>query len=530
MKFKFLKNKKIFSIIILALIFIAEIIFFIIYHNTWYDEANYQYQGWAIFEFGWVPYADVWTRIPPLVFYIFGLPQYLFGPSLLVGRITSAVIFAVAIILMYQIAKKLGGKTAGLISMAFIIFTPYLVRFYVSGAAYSIAILFVLASFWSLVFIKEKYQVVFSLLFASLAVLARQTLAPMLLILFIYWLIVAKNKKTRVLSILIPFFSLGLVLLPFVFIDYHNFIKDSFWFLSGNDQDMPLAFHRNYSFFGLIYLLIRRLIDIFREYTSIIFLFSITIIGLLIKDVRQKIKKWFSEKEYQFILLLVVDFIVLFSVHYLIPNPLKFVIYSLYFMPLAVLSFSIIAGKLIDNLTIPAVKKMVIWLLAVSIFLSIVTVNYNDLYKFLPNNLSIANTDLGKIDLAADKIKKYFSKGDLVFYLDEPHLALDAGLKIPPALSYRFELYKTVELAKEDQGRYWNLDTAKEWFNEFDGAILQKGRWQAWFEVRNLFDDKKAIEQLLAEHCQLVEEVPQAYPEKYYFDPEGIALVYTCNR
>ena len=43
--------------------FVLEVVFFIYYRNTWYDEATYQYNGWAIYQFGWLPYQDIWLKL-----------------------------------------------------------------------------------------------------------------------------------------------------------------------------------------------------------------------------------------------------------------------------------------------------------------------------------------------------------------------------------------------------------------------------------------------------------------------------------
>ena len=184
-------------LVVMIAILVLEVIFFIYYRNTWYDEAKYQYNSWAIYQFGWLPYQDVWLKLPPLVYYIFGLPQYLFGPSLYVGRITAAVFLFLGAWLMYKIAKRLSGSQGAFWSLVFLALTPFLVSNYVSGTVYSLVFFFVMAAFWFLLSSKKSHQIVFPLLFLSLAVLVRQNLAPLLIIIFIYLLITIKGSKFK---------------------------------------------------------------------------------------------------------------------------------------------------------------------------------------------------------------------------------------------------------------------------------------------------------------------------------------------
>lgn len=53
---------------------------------TVYDEGAYPYHGWAMFVHGWRPFADFHMKVLPLVHLLYGLPQALLGPDMLLAR------------------------------------------------------------------------------------------------------------------------------------------------------------------------------------------------------------------------------------------------------------------------------------------------------------------------------------------------------------------------------------------------------------------------------------------------------------
>ncbi len=83
-----------------------------LFGTTDYDEGGYAYGGWLVWTQGWVPYRDFFTRIPPLLYYIYGIPQSVFGPSLLVARLTSTAFAGLSIGLAAVVARRLAGAWA----------------------------------------------------------------------------------------------------------------------------------------------------------------------------------------------------------------------------------------------------------------------------------------------------------------------------------------------------------------------------------------------------------------------------------
>lgn len=110
---------------VFAALLVAETALF-----TWFgvvnrDEGWYLYASRLVFE-GKVPYRDFSYFQAPVLPYLYGLPQVLFGPSLIVGRITSAVFVFVAAAAIVASAELLGGRRARVWALALLCANPVL--------------------------------------------------------------------------------------------------------------------------------------------------------------------------------------------------------------------------------------------------------------------------------------------------------------------------------------------------------------------------------------------------------------------
>ena len=79
------------------------------------DEGWYLYAAGLVYQ-GKLPYIDFAYFQPPLLPYIYGLPQVLFGPGILVGRLTSFVLGLATIFLAGALARRLAGDVAAVIT------------------------------------------------------------------------------------------------------------------------------------------------------------------------------------------------------------------------------------------------------------------------------------------------------------------------------------------------------------------------------------------------------------------------------
>ena len=90
---------------------------FVIFGNTNRDEGWYLYASRLVYE-GKIPYRDFPYFQMPLLPYIYGLPQLLFGPSLLVGRLTSFALSLITVGVGMRLARRLGGRMAAVLFVA----------------------------------------------------------------------------------------------------------------------------------------------------------------------------------------------------------------------------------------------------------------------------------------------------------------------------------------------------------------------------------------------------------------------------
>ena len=113
-KNSFFKREKPVFWLFFALYFLLGLAF-VFLGKFWADENWYFVGSWLVAS-GELPYRDFFIHHNPLVFYTYALPQYFFGPSLIVGRLTSLLLMMLIFVLVWRLAKKLGGRTATLIA------------------------------------------------------------------------------------------------------------------------------------------------------------------------------------------------------------------------------------------------------------------------------------------------------------------------------------------------------------------------------------------------------------------------------
>lgn len=90
---------------------------FALFGNSNRDEGWYLYASRLVYE-GEIPYKDFPYFQMPLLPYIYGLPQLLFGPSLLVGRLTSFAFSLITVGVGLRLAQRMAGRTAALLFLA----------------------------------------------------------------------------------------------------------------------------------------------------------------------------------------------------------------------------------------------------------------------------------------------------------------------------------------------------------------------------------------------------------------------------
>ena len=75
----------------ISAVFIGLSLFFVYYGKIWTDEYWY-YSGSVFVSQGKNLHYDFFSHHNPIYFFLYAIPQYSFGPSLLAGRLTSCIL------------------------------------------------------------------------------------------------------------------------------------------------------------------------------------------------------------------------------------------------------------------------------------------------------------------------------------------------------------------------------------------------------------------------------------------------------
>ena len=127
----------------------AATVTYVVYGLPNADEGWYLYAARLVYQ-GQLPYRDFAFTQSPFMPYVYGLPQLLFGPSLLVGRITSAVLWLITVVLAVGVARRLGGRFGAMFCA--VLFAVYMFGTFnfVVVKTYSLMALLLVATFYVL--------------------------------------------------------------------------------------------------------------------------------------------------------------------------------------------------------------------------------------------------------------------------------------------------------------------------------------------------------------------------------------------
>lgn len=186
-----------------AVLFIRLPFFFKDYID--WDESTFILMGQSVAD-GHLPYDHIWDLKPPLLFYIFGLIEYLFPHSLFAIRFSGTLFIFFSSLLLMNIAIKSRLKNSFLIALSYIILSCAFNDLH-GVMSEHIAVLFMLGGI--LFFLKEKRTInllVAGFLFGC-ATMSKTSYAYAIPVLLIYYLVA--NYKSE--NFLPPFKRVSLV-------------------------------------------------------------------------------------------------------------------------------------------------------------------------------------------------------------------------------------------------------------------------------------------------------------------------------
>ncbi len=229
-------NERNFIIILLSAAFIIRLLYIIIIVHLdalpTGDGIDYDMIAMNIINgqgFSWYPGVPISYRPPLYQFFLAGI-YFLFGHSYAAVRIIQALIGALTCIITYFIGKELYNKKIGRLSSLFLAFYPSAIYF--SGHIYTEGIfifLLTISIFYSIKAFKEpslKNQVIFGILI-GLSILIRPMLLSFLPFIFIWCILIFRQKKVAIKNFLIISFFILITIAPWTvrnYIVHHKFI------------------------------------------------------------------------------------------------------------------------------------------------------------------------------------------------------------------------------------------------------------------------------------------------------------------
>ncbi|MCH8864926.1 MAG: glycosyltransferase family 39 protein [Chloroflexi bacterium] len=240
-KGSFFKREKYLFWTFFAVYFILGLVF-VFLSKFWTDENWYLGGSWLIAN-GEVPFRDFFSHHNPLQLYVYAVPQYLFGPSLIVGRLTSLLFMMLNFVLVWRLARKLGGRTSALIAGGLLISNLFVI-YYFTTLSYRVLEVFLMLVFFTVLLgdWKDSIKYPLAVLPISLVVGIRYPIDFVSGLLVLYLAFVAyrnwQKKRVVLISLSVAGLSLGLIMLPFIVMARDqfffstvafNFLTPSYW-------------------------------------------------------------------------------------------------------------------------------------------------------------------------------------------------------------------------------------------------------------------------------------------------------------
>jgi len=229
------------------------------------DEGWYLYASKMVYS-GNLPYIDFSYTQSPLLPYVFGITQLLFGPDLYIGRLTSIFFGVLVCVLVYKTTLIVCKDNKSNIALALLCFNPFYIYFSTITKTYALTSFFIMLSTWIILspIFRKNARIFLSIFFMCMAIAVRISVFPALIVLIIYIIYLEKKNYAYILWLMIVCMSsLALVFFPFLLIN-----KDAVIF-------NVIEYHLHRSSWDLATVINNRLINLF--YMSIVF-FPVSII------------------------------------------------------------------------------------------------------------------------------------------------------------------------------------------------------------------------------------------------------------
>lgn len=453
-KDSFFKREKPVFWLFFALYFLLGLAF-VFLGKFWADENWYFGGSWLVAS-GELPYRDFFIHHNPLVFYTYALPQYFFGPSLIVGRLTSLLIMMLSFVLVWRLARKLGGRTAALIAGGLLV-TNLFIIYYFTTFSYRVLEAFLMLVFFTILCgnLRDSIKYPLATLPLCLVVGARYPIDFVSGILVLYLAYVAyrswRNKLVILVSLSVAVLSLGVILLPFIVLARDqfffgtvafNFLTPSFW------AEFGITVKRG--IIDQLYHIFSIQSGVSQKFYAIAAILFALLFYLISRAVRGKVNiKELIAKNQSLVLLII--FIVLYEL-FCIVTPQSTVSLRIFTFPAAAIVAGVglakVLGGIEDKSTTWILYGLIIGLIVLTPF-----AQYAQEDESRPT-LTWKKTEIKYIRDVANKVADYADRDDKILTFT-PAFAFQANRELMPGTV--MELYSFFPTWETDRAKKYNL-------------------------------------------------------------------------
>lgn len=426
------------------------------------DEGWYLYASKLVYN-GKIPYVNFAYTQPPLLPFIYGGLQRLFGRGLLLGRIITAIFGLLTLILTMAVARKLAGKKSSLLAGAAIAVNPFVIYHMVITKTYSVSAMLITLSLF-LIFSQGESKIRYPLavMLLSLGTGVRLTVFPMLILALVYIAVIDKKYLFR--SVLTSGLTSIFIFLPFFLMDppatYYNI----------------LGYHlARYNPQTVSEMVLSKLMTFFELTVKFPFLTSFILLGVALYVVPRfkRFRLDTTEKGHWPHLLVFSSFVSIFLVHF-IPGA-ALAEYQVLTIPLA----AIFAGWLFQDWSSNLSKyyRKSLLLIIVLGLLLFSFIGTRPIHRLMDPRTSYINLSGGRLPLrevsqVAEFIKEHTSPDDPLF---TPHiyLAVEAQRDVLAGMEMGiFSFYPDWSTARAKRYKVVNLDIIKEYIRSQKASAL----------------------------------------------------------
>jgi 4-amino-4-deoxy-L-arabinose transferase-like glycosyltransferase len=178
--------------------FIAHGVLFALYLFSWDAEWSYVWFGNLAVRGELRLFQDemLGERLP-LPFYVIGLSQWMGGPSLLAGRLTSLLLGVGVVLGTYALGRAIGGRPCGLLSALFLVTHSLVIGYYAAASYFAFCALLIVAGLLAIAAGPPPWGAFTGMASISLLSVSRANLAVMVPAVLLYLLLRARSSRER---------------------------------------------------------------------------------------------------------------------------------------------------------------------------------------------------------------------------------------------------------------------------------------------------------------------------------------------